>query len=253
MLWAAILEALGCKHCDGSMSKTTGTLFKLCYGCKGIWGRNWFARKGVKFWKVTVCLWYRSIGVVSLVWDPSIAHPNIVNYLVLLPSPHTTEDLKSYISLEAYKWCVDGWGRFCEWQSKSCCNVFNQPNLNCTISSQYPGCSQEPLPLVFHLPDKKRAERIRMSRFLSRISWFTFVNHKRFFSSDNIWHHSSGFVKKNWQSVRPFFRLCPIGAAKNTAIIHHFSWKPLGSPSACALFTSLRISNMVTARVVRRW
>lgn len=35
-----------------------------------------------------------------------------------------------------------------------------------------------------------------MSRFLSRSSWFTFVNHKRFFSSDNVWHHSPGFVKK---------------------------------------------------------
>lgn len=76
----------------------------------------------------------------------------------------------SYISLEAYKWCVDGWGRFRKWQSKSCCSVFNQPNLNCTISSQYPKCSQEPRPLMFHLPDKKRAEQIRMSRFLSRSS-----------------------------------------------------------------------------------
>lgn len=148
----------------------------------------------VKFWKV--CLWYRSIRVGSLVSDPSIARPNIVNYLVLLPSPHTTEDLKSYIRLEAYKWCVDGRGRFCEWRSKLCRNVFNQPNLNCRISSQYPRCSQEPLALMFHLPDKKRAERIRMSRFLSRSSWCTFVNHKRFFSSDNVWHHSPGFAKK---------------------------------------------------------
>lgn len=99
-----------------------------------------------------------------------------------------------------------GWERQILQMAKLCDNIFNQPNLNCRMSSQYPRCSQEPLPSMFHLPDKKRAERIRLSRFLSRSSWCTFVNHKRFFSSDNVWHQSLGFAKKNLAVCEPVFQ-----------------------------------------------
>ncbi|CAI5696237.1 unnamed protein product [Oreochromis niloticus] len=46
----------------------------------------------------------------------SIAHPDIVNYLVFSPSPYTAEDLKSFKSLEAYNQMVCGWVREMQYQ-----------------------------------------------------------------------------------------------------------------------------------------
>ena len=40
---------------------------------------------------------------------PDITYPDVVNYLVFSPSPYTTEDMKSYKSLEAYNQVLDGW------------------------------------------------------------------------------------------------------------------------------------------------
>ena len=40
---------------------------------------------------------------------PTIAYPDIINYLIFSPNQYTAEDLKSYKSLEALtRWCVDG-------------------------------------------------------------------------------------------------------------------------------------------------
>ncbi|XP_041840869.1 uncharacterized protein LOC121639609 [Melanotaenia boesemani] len=47
---------------------------------------------------------------------PSIAYPDIVNYLVFSPSPYTAEDLKSYKGLEAYNQMVCGWVRELQYQ-----------------------------------------------------------------------------------------------------------------------------------------
>ena len=40
---------------------------------------------------------------------PEITYPDIVNYLVLTPSVYTSDDLKSYKSLEAYNNIMEGW------------------------------------------------------------------------------------------------------------------------------------------------
>ena len=40
---------------------------------------------------------------------PSISYPDIVNYLIFTPSAYTSDDLKSYKSLQAYKNFIEGW------------------------------------------------------------------------------------------------------------------------------------------------
>ena len=39
------------------------------------------------------------------------AYPDIVNYLLFTPSAYTSEDMKSYKSLQAYNQVVEGWVR----------------------------------------------------------------------------------------------------------------------------------------------
>ena len=40
---------------------------------------------------------------------PSISYPDIVNYLIFTPSAYTSDDLKSYKSLQAYNNFIEGW------------------------------------------------------------------------------------------------------------------------------------------------
>eukprot|EP00117_Sycon_ciliatum_P026092 scpid48939/ scgid21499/ Inhibitor of growth protein 1 len=40
---------------------------------------------------------------------PSVEYPDVYNYLVNAPSPHTRESLKAYKSLDGYKYLVAGW------------------------------------------------------------------------------------------------------------------------------------------------
>ena len=42
---------------------------------------------------------------------PSISYPNIVNYLVFIPSPYSADDMKAYKSLETYNQVIEGWVR----------------------------------------------------------------------------------------------------------------------------------------------
>lgn len=64
-------------------------------------GKELVRKKGPEILK-SYSLFVVQIHVSSLPCLGSF-HPNIANYLVLLPSPHTTEDLKSYTRLVAYK------------------------------------------------------------------------------------------------------------------------------------------------------
>ena len=40
---------------------------------------------------------------------PSILYPDIVNYIIFTPSAYTSDDLKSYKSLQAYNNFIEGW------------------------------------------------------------------------------------------------------------------------------------------------
>ena len=42
---------------------------------------------------------------------PAVSYPDIVNYLLFTPSAYTSEDMKSYKSLQAYNQVVEGWVR----------------------------------------------------------------------------------------------------------------------------------------------
>lgn len=46
---------------------------------------------------------------------PSIAYPDIFNYLVLTKSAYTLEEFKSYKSLDAYNFFVSGWVSNVKW------------------------------------------------------------------------------------------------------------------------------------------
>ena len=40
---------------------------------------------------------------------PSVTYPDIVSYLIFSPSPYSSDDLKSYKSLDAYNQFQEGW------------------------------------------------------------------------------------------------------------------------------------------------
>ena len=82
-------------------------------------------QKGAIFREITIYWRCRSLRVRlapfswirdDLVILPSVAYPDMVNYLVFSPSPYTAEDLKSYKGLEAYNQMVCGWVREMQYQ-----------------------------------------------------------------------------------------------------------------------------------------
>ena len=59
------------------------------------------------YWQVEVEL--NSAQKVEWYGWPEVEYPDIYNYLIASPSPHTSEELKAYKSMEGYRQFVDGW------------------------------------------------------------------------------------------------------------------------------------------------
>ena len=59
------------------------------------------------YWQVEVEL--NSAQKVEWYCWPEVEYPDIYNYLIASPSPHASEELKAYKSMEGYRQFVDGW------------------------------------------------------------------------------------------------------------------------------------------------
>ena len=54
------------------------------------------------------CVREVEFGSDATTWPP-VEHVDVINYLIFTPSAYTSEQLKKYKSLDAYKFFQDGW------------------------------------------------------------------------------------------------------------------------------------------------
>ena len=114
--------------------------------------KAWYFKKlrfigGADPYELAPSSWIRDDPVIL----PSCAYPDIVNYLVFSPSPHTAEDLKSYKGLEVYNQMVCGWVRETQYQvMNDCCVVKAKVNnaITSLINLTYSKCFSRSVLLV---------------------------------------------------------------------------------------------------------